>query len=935
MKPYGRVWRVLSLLSIFALSSILIQAPLIMHVDATQGTWVIEDEEVTITNATFTHEGNIVIRGTGKLLLENATLILQQIASWQFSIRLQDSAMFSIYNGCLKTVYPYRVSVSDSAVVFAEELIAPFVALYSESTTTSLCLNTSFLEARVGATSEISFSMCQIESVVTAGNSRAEINGSDIGSVHCYDQSTTEIHDSTIGTAQCDGSSQVTLTSSTLGPTWCWFTSNLSAYGCDIATLQYYDSAVVSVFDSVVESLIGAGSAPIILDSLSIGDVTLTGLANATLIHCVSDNILCDWYSILRFINGSCSRIESLDWADISVIGAPTMICNITSFGAYADTISHISWAACDAIELGHRTRTWIEDSSSYTLFNWAYGGNSSLYMSRCVIDWELRLAWDVHGTILNSTADNVLVYGASSIFASGCDFLAIQIGAANILDVTHALIQNCRIQALFPSGDANIRVESSNVSCGIRPGPGTSSTFDSLPVGPISYWNALDSGAIQGLMWNLTIIECNLDWHALIRYNSIVTFDNCNLTRLACGETSTVVATDMNIDEVQVTNYAEVTLLNSTVSDVDCGLWSTSVFMNVLISDLFTIGDSVASFYYCTIDTSLAGSVSKPYFEGCEIGWHRAGAGSSTTLRDCILGNFSSYDASINYCYNTTVFDRLDCYHVSILTLSECIISSLYVGNTAFTQFNNCSINSLTTTAYAEILCTESNIDDLQSSDSSVVTLSGNLTGIISYSITDTSSVIRQIEVLVSNSDGQRIDGALVEVYDTDDTRLVQSWTSSEGRVRFSIIFTTTYDSLMQTFRLNVSEGGRSYEGLFTIMSLVPIRVVLESSLLSTLSSDSGHSSITHSDETRGSDTTESLLDDGSIVQNQYHVIGESWGYIMPALVLPLIEITLILQNCAVSMVNQVWPLQILGRTTDLASRERNKKIRHCLMEG
>jgi hypothetical protein len=76
-------------------------------------------------------------------------------------------------------------------------------------------------------------------------------------------------------------------------------------------------------------------------------------------------------------------------------------------------------------------------------------------------------------------------------------------------------------------------------------------------------------------------------------------------------------------------------------------------------------------------------------------------------------------------------------------------------------------------------------------------------------------------------------------------------------------------------------------------------------------------------------------LSDDGSPVQNQFHMIGKSWGLIMPALVLPLIEITLILQYSAVSMVNQVWPLQILGRNIDLVSKERNKKIRHCLMEG
>lgn len=898
---------------------------------ASSGTWVIEDETVIIANTSFVHEGNVVVRGTGRLLLENATLNLRQITSWQFSIRLQDSAVFSLTNSRLKTVYPYRVTLSGASTILTRVLSAPFVALHTESTMISACLNTSLLEVTVSAASGISLHMCQVERVIAAGESHTQLSKCDVGVLRCYDQSTMEIQGSTVDATYCDANSMVSFENSTLGPTWCWFSSNLSARECDITTLQYYDSAVLSVFDSSIDRLIGAGSAPIVLDSLSIRDITLTGLANASLIRCVSESILCDWHSTLRFINGSCSQIQSLDWADVSVIGAPTVICNITSFGAYADTSSHISWAAFDTIELGHRTRTWINDSSAYTLFNWAYDGVSPLYMFRCVIDWELRLAWGVQGTIMNSTADNVLVYGDSSLNASGCQFWRIGIG-----DVDDASIYDCRIEGLFPGGDVQIHIVSSNVSCGIQPNPRTSSVFDSLPVGFIGYWNALDSGSIQGLMWNLTIVDSTIDWQAILRYDSIVEFRNCTLSRLASGESCTVLASNMSIDELMVSGHSIVTLSNGTARNLDCELWSISTFTNMLISDVFTIGNSEASFYNCTIDASLAGGASRLYFEDCEIDWHRASGGSSSTITGSTLGNFSSYDASNNYGYTTVIADLLICGHVSVLKLSECVINSAYVGNTAVAQFYNCSIGSLTTTAYAESLCTESSIDSLECRDASIVVFSGNLTGIESYSITGTSNVIRQLEVIVTDSAGQRIEGALVEIYDSDDIMLVQSWTSSEGIVRFEIIFTATYASLMQTFSLNVSRGGSSYVGQFAITDPIPISVVLDSPPLPTVIPDSGYSSMIPSDESGDLNTSGLGSDELPSARNPCYVADDSWDSQAQVLLLTAIGMALIVQNCAVIIVTHVWPVQILMRTGVIpGSIAKVKVLTHHILEG
>ena len=881
---------------------------------ASSGTWIITDETVVLANMTFIHEGNIIIRGTGQLLLENATLKLQQLASWQFSIRLQDEAVMSLNNSRLKTIYPYRIALFGNAVIHAHDLEAPLIALNSESTMASTCMDSSFLEANTGGDSGISFDACQIERIVTTGDANVLLNNSVVSTLRCYGKSTVNVQESLVGAVHCDGNSVVTYVNSTFEDAWCWSYSTLSAKECEISRVQYYDDAIVSISDSTIKTLIAAGSNPVVLESLSIGEVRLTGYANASLIRCTLESAFCDGYSVLRFYNGSCNRIESVDWADVSVIGTPNMICNVTSFGAYADTSSHISWASFNTIVLGHRTKSWITDSSAYSIYNWGYGGISLFHMARCDIEWELRLAWGVQGTVVNSTIDNGLVYGETSLNASGSEYQSLMVGL-----VGNASIHNCTIASLLPAGDARIHIAKSNVSWGIQPLSGTSSVFDSLPVGAIGHWNSLESGSIQGLLWNLTASESTMDWHAILRYDSIVEFRNCTLTRIACDESCTVIASNMSIDELVVTRNSDVTVSNSTISDLDCGLWSTSTFMNLLISDLFTIGEAGASFYNCTIAVSLAGGSSTPHFEGCEIGWHRAAGESSSTLTGCILGNFSSYDASVNSGYNSTVLNTLICSHGTILTLSECTINSVYAGDDATTYFYNCSIGNLIATAYSDLFCADSSLEILDCSDFSVLLLSGNLTGIVSFSITDSSSVTRQLEVLVTDNIGQHIEGALVEVYDSDSLLLAQSWTNSEGFAQLEIIFTVSYASLLQTLTLNVSDGGNFYEGQFAITDPLPILVKLGPAPPLAASVDSAHSSIEQSDEA-----------DSAV--NHRHVSDESWRYL--SVLLSSIELIIILQSCAASLTIQLWPVHMLRKMRNKVTRIARMKSTHHFME-
>lgn len=823
MKPRSRIWRVVALLCIMAYL-VIAPSPLILKAQATSGTWVIENETVEIKDSTFIHEGIIVIRGSGQLALVNSTLKLKQVTSWQFSIRLEDSAMLSITDSQLQAVYPYRVTLQGNSSLLTQSSAAPLVSIHIESSAASVCTNSSFLEIVAGTISDVTLTGCIAERASVSGDSSIHIDRCEVGVLRCQQNSMTAIENSTVNTALLDDTATTDLTDSGVNQVWCWLSSSFFAHSCDIYRIQYYDTASITVQESSMDYLVGAGSVPIMLDSLTIQEVTLTGWAHVSLVSCVVENIFCDWHSTLRFINGSCDYIEALEWANVSIVGTPSSKCNVTTYGAFADTSSQIAWADFYRINLGHRTRTWISDSSAYTIQSFAYDGASPLIMYRCIVEWELRMSWGVEGEIHDSTADNVLVYGYSSINASGCEFLNIMIG-----DVDDAMIRNCTIGGLFPAGEARVNVAESDVCIGIQPDPHTTSSFDQLPAGYVNDWNSLESGAIQGLAWNLTVLDSQVSWKAVLRYDSIVELSNSNIAYIACDESCVVGIQNLTIDHLTVTRHSDVSMSVGTIANLDCGLWSTSTFEDVQVTNVFTIGDAYTTFHNCTITNSWAGGDSTPHFENCTIITHRASGGSSSHILNSTLGTLYSYDESINYCYDTEILDLLTCYHVSMLTLSKCTISSLTVGNTAVLQVEDCSIGSLTTEDSSQITCVDSSIESLDCEDFSVVQFLGNLTGLTSLSVTESGSVARQIEMTVTDGNGQEVEGAMVEVYNSADQLIVRLQTTSDGGVKFGILFIESNCTLLEVFSFNVSKGESSSQGQFIITDSIPIRVTLE----------------------------------------------------------------------------------------------------------
>jgi hypothetical protein len=804
---------------------ILTPMPFVVRADATSGTWVIEDEVVEVTDCTLVHEGIIVIRGAGRLVLVNSTLRLKQLTSWQFSIRLEDSGVLSLTNSQLAGVYPYRVTLRDNSSLVAHSSAAAFVAVRIESTAASTCTDSSFLQLVMGTSSNVTCAGCSIETASVGGGSWLKIERSQVDVMRCRQDSVTILENSTLNTATLDDTAMVHLAGSDVGEVWCWTSSSFLARDCSIERLQYYDAASITVEDSSMDSLVGAGLNPVTLDSLTIREVVLTGVAYASLIECVSDTILCDWYSTLRFINGSCEYIEALEWANVSILGAPSLLCNVTRYGAFADTCSHIAWARFHTIELGHRTRTWISDSSAYTIQSFAYEGPSPIYMTRCVIDWELRMSWGVVAEIQDSRADNVLVYGESSLNASGCEFLAIMIG-----EVDDSILTNCTIGALYPAGKAIFSVVDSEVCFGIQPDPHTSSSFVGLPTGNVANWNSLDSGAIGGLVWNITIVDSLVTWRTAIRYDAVVELRDSDFVHVACGESCIVTINNVTTDSMVVTNYCDVTMYGGAVADLDCGLWSTSVFENVSFTDIFTIDYAEITFRNCTCSTSLAGGFSMPRFENCTVYEHRASGSSSSYIQGSTLDTLFSYDGSVNYCYDSEILSLLSCSHHSRLTISGCNISSLATGNSVFLQIEQSWIGDLLTQTSTLTECTDSTIVHLETRDYSQVLLSGNLTGLTSYSLTQYSTVVRQMVMIVTDGEGQALEGALIQVYDSINQMILEMLTQSDGSVGFEILFTASNSTLLQIFSFNVSLDGRTTEGLFVITDNTPIRVTLES---------------------------------------------------------------------------------------------------------
>jgi hypothetical protein len=817
----------------------------VVKADATSGTWLIDDETVEIRDMTLIHEGMIIIRGSGQLILVNSTLRLKQVTSWQFSIKLQESAVFSMVDSQLATVYPYRVDLEGSSALLADSSSAPFISVHMEDTTHLVCNNSSFLDIVAGASSEVELTGCRAEHVVATMDCRLFASTCGLSALHCRQLSIAAVENTTIDTLLLDDKATVDVNYSELGEAWCWFSSNLTIRSCEITTLQYYDTASVTVSDSAVDNLVGAGTASVELNSLTIREVKLTGWANVSLTRCISDSIYCDWHSTSRFSEGSCNYIELLDWADMSIIGTPSTMCNVTELGAYADTRLHIEWTNFHTINLGHRTRMWMNNSSAYTVQSFAYAGTSLLYISQCEVEWELRLSWGVAGEIRDSIAANVLVYGDSAINATGCEFLAIAIG-----DVDDAFIRNCSIGGLFPGGEARITVVESNVCFGIQPDPHTSSVFGWLPSGYVDNWNALESGAIAGLLWNITVMESMVSWKTAIRYDAVVELRNSILTNIACGETSTTIIQNVSADQMTVSNSANVVMSGGTISDLDCGLWSTSIFENVGFVDVFTIDYAEATLKSCTIEYSLAGGSSMPRFENCTIGQLRASGGSICYILDSSIQTFYSYDSSVNSCHNSTILDMLSCYHISRLKLHGCNVSLLSIGNSAVVQVEVCLIGSLLTQASAQTTCVDSSIEELDCRDFSVIFLLGNFTGLTSYSIAQSGGITRQIAVIVTDSVGEGIEGATVEVYNELDQLIVKLQTDSNGYIEFEILFVAVNSTLLQSFSFNVSKDGSTSHRQFLVTDSMPIRITLESPLAPTMLPESKHSPAIPSDE-------------------------------------------------------------------------------------
>jgi hypothetical protein len=789
---------------------------------AASGTWVIEDETVVIADTVFAHEGNVVVRGTGRLLVQNATLRLQQVASWQFAISIEDAGNVTLDSSRLESKYPFRISISGSGGFTAVETDAHRAQLELGDQATCFCDGTALLGVSLSHDSSAHLAECELTHLHAQDSANLTAVGCRAETLQYQGHSGVQVNGSTLSRVVSDGGTPGMFANSTLGSLRCWGVSNVVVYSCRLDDFRYADQAQTTISKSSIGYLDATGASPLRLEEIQLGNATLRGSANVTMTNCTAGDVEAYLYCTIQLYSSSCRSLTAIEYVRVTIQGTPTHRCNVTSCVVTQLATANISFAAFDYLEISHSAKAQVNDSYATSFNNWMYG-TVVLNISRCSF-YDLR----TYGAILTmsntsvsrwanidggTTEASYCTFGEWTAFYSGC----------------RAFLRNCTVDPLAPHDAAQIELTSCDTSVVILDYNARLQTLDSVPTGHLSYWNSNKSNGIPAVPWNLTAIDTNISgWDLHFRWTKSYIVENCTLRRVYCYGSSQVMMTSVRID------YLEV---GSNVSVVDGAidrLWlygsGHCLLSNCTVALGWILDYSLGEFSDCSFSQELNVN-SRAEFHNCCVVFQRCTGASEVTFFDSeITFRLECWNSPTVACHNTLVTGGISAMDSSRVSLFNCTVSGFSGIGAAILFSQNCSIASLYVQEQSLYEGIQTMVGDFYCAGSGMILFTGNLTHTGALTLRDSATVSRDLEVLVLDQNGQPVADAVIEIYSPLGDLLFQDHSDSSGFFALRLTFTAANASRFAgTFRCTVFFGIANSTHFFAMTSPQPLAIVLD----------------------------------------------------------------------------------------------------------
>ncbi|MFW9958690.1 MAG: hypothetical protein ACFFCT_11525 [Candidatus Odinarchaeota archaeon] len=790
------------------------------------GTWVIENEEVVFTNTTFTHEGNIIIRGTGKLLLKNSTMRLEQATSKQFSIRIEDSAQFVADQSYLESKYNFKIIAQDSGKLNVTDTLArrtcfDLVGLVQLQGNTSRVYSIS-----AGGNSEVNIDSCRLEQLYSKEYSTLLVSNSNCSFLNYLDESLVSVTDSQVGIVLCDGNQLAYFNRSFIDSARLWSQCHVSIDRCTMHDLRYSDLAQASITKSSIGYLDVTGQLLLQLEDIVVDELILRGSPNVRLNDCDIGRIMAYQYSLVSIFNSSCDYLFATEFAKVRIQGSSVQSCNVTECIITQSAHANISWGYFYYLEIAHSTTAMVNDTYAYDFNNWAYT-TCVLDIFRCRFHWFRTYAW-TYANLVNTTVESWANIGEGTNFnATSCTFGS----ELTFYGATSARCVNCTITMLRPLHESQVTLDNCTAVVAVIDYRARLQKVQSLSPGYLTYWHSNESGSLVGVLWNLTAINTTITgWRLHLWYRDYCEVDNCTLEYLGTGQNEEVVVNNATIGEVDMRHQSRLVINDATITGGAQRDTSVGIYNNCSIGTMHLFHSSEASFNSCSIDVFYPIETSSFLSNYSYFNFMNINGDVDVAFYNSEVYRIDGWSIHNFYAENTNFTWGISFYSVHSAEFYDCNIQGVSASTTSTFSAEGCYIARLTGYGSSTFSGRNNNIDQIFYYDSSNAYFYGNLSGISYFWVADSATIFRLFNVQVLDQSLSPISGALVTVRAPDNSTLLTLLTDSTGNCEFHLVFIGSNRSLfMSTYSILASYLGSNTVADFNTTSIVPILVLID----------------------------------------------------------------------------------------------------------
>jgi hypothetical protein len=792
---------------------------------ATMGTWVIEDETVVIADQTLFHEGNIVIQGTGQLVIRNSTLWITQLVSWQFYIRVQDAGLLVLNGSSLESKYPLRIQLFDSSRLISENSVAPRADIAAESSGSIDSKFTSFFGAVLFKSVTSIFVNCTLGDISVQGDAVLNCSNCETGKVQYQDQALVIINTSSIERIICDGVKGANFSFSDIGPVRCYYSAQVRITQCNLSEFRYADDSQATIIQSSIGLLDATGQLPLELREITVENATVRGTANVSMYDCSIGKMKVLQYSTVNLYNSSCDDFLATELTEVVIKGSSSKNCTFIDCVITQLVKANITWATFDYLEISHSTQAQINDTYAYYFHNWCYG-TCSLAFARCVF-YNMRMSGSVTAQMVNSTVQNWCNVGWGAILnATSSNFLH----ELSYYENSRGYLLNCTVNPLRPIHESQIITQNCTISIWILDYRERLAVIDSLPLGYTSYWHSNESNCIQGVWWNLTAIDTTITyWDIQLRWENNFLVRNSSIRYLSAYQQSNVEGQNLIIERFYAQHNTHCFVYNSSIVQLQATGSGFCYFHNCTINLIHVLNDFTARFHNCTIETSYSSYNALTIFNHTDVNYYSANSYARTEFYNSEIYRLNAWAYSTYYFWNSVGTWRIglhDSCYGEFYNSTFYNLDGLY---SAVLHVESCSVTNLRSTQSAIITVNNSNIEILSGYDDSLIDIVHNLTGLTSFWIQDSAKITRVFELRVIDQLGNPVESAIVQIYTQGDVLLLSRVTNSDGWSSFRLFFLAHNRTLLDTYRLFVSFSSVNESLFFNSTSLQPFFMVLD----------------------------------------------------------------------------------------------------------